>query len=101
MESMGPADAFVTLQEVATSDGFGPRPRDFETTGGDASDSVDCLLSAAQLSMEGFRFSEEGRDFRAFVAFGSEVPEETKRSAWHVLDSFLVCDPASGPGDCL
>lgn len=101
MESMGPADALVTLQEVSTNDGFGPRPRDFGTTKGDTSDSVDCLSSGEQLSLEMFTFSEGGRDFRAYVAFGSEVPEETKRSAWQVLESFLVCDPASRPGDCL
>jgi hypothetical protein len=101
LESMGPVDALVTLQEVSTDNGFGPRPRDFGTTNGDTSDSVDCLSSTDQLSLEGFTFSEGGRDFRAYVAFGSEVPEETKRSAWQVLESFLVCDPASKPGDCL
>jgi hypothetical protein len=48
-----------------------------------------------------FTFSEEGRDFRAYVAFGSDVPGDAKQSAGQVLKSFLVCDPASRPGDCL
>ncbi|MGH2660631.1 MAG: hypothetical protein ACRDHS_13475, partial [Actinomycetota bacterium] len=98
MESMGPADALVTLQEVTTNDGFGPRPRDFGTTSGDTSDSIDCLSSANQFSLEGFTFSEGGRDFRAYVAFGSGVPEETKRSAWQVLRAFLSAILRQGRG---
>ena len=101
LESMGPGDALVTLQEVSTTEGFGPRPQAFGPTKGDAIDSVDCLARPEQLSLEVFTFSEAGRDFRAYVAFGSEVPEERKRSALRVLDSFLVCDPTSGSGDCL
>lgn len=101
LESMGPGDALVTVQEVSTTEGFGPRPQTFSPTKGNAFDSVDCLARPEQLSLEVFTFSEAGRDFRAYVAFGSEVPEERKLSALRVLDSFLVCDPTSGSGDCL
>jgi hypothetical protein len=101
IKSMGPGDALVTLQEVSTTGGFGPRPQAFGPTKGDAIDSVDCLARPEQLSLQVFTFSEAGRDFRAYVAFGNEVPEERKLSALRVLDSFLVCDPTSGSGDCL
>lgn len=101
MESMEPADALVTLQEVSTGEGFVPRPSDFGTTEGDTPDAVDCLRNADQLSLEMFTFSEEGRHFRAYVAFGLEAPEDARDSAWQVLEGFLVCDPASLSGDCL
>lgn len=101
VESMEPADALVTLQEVSTQNDFGPRPTDFGSTEGNTHDPFDCLANVDRLSMQVFTFSDEGRDFRSYVVFGSEAPEDTKRSAWQVLERFLVCDPTSPPGDCL
>ena len=48
-----------------------------------------------------FTFADEGRSFRAYVAFGERASEETQEEAWGILDSLVVCDPASKPGDCL
>jgi hypothetical protein len=90
---LGTGDAFITIQESSSAEGFPSRPSSF---GPDfARLTVDGLPACdgyQALPLRGwwFAFSEEGRGFYAFVALGPGVShdEQVLRIAWHILNSF-------------
>jgi hypothetical protein len=63
--------------------------------------SLRCVDTAGEPFLRRFEFEDGGRSFLAYVAIGPEASQKTNEQLWNILDSFLICDPASPPGDCL
>jgi len=101
IEAFGPADALVTLQEVGETADFPDRPKTFGAEDGDVPESSACLANADDILFRVFRFDDGGRSFLAYVAIGNSASAQTREQVWGILDSFIVCDPNSPPGDCL
>ncbi len=101
IESLGPTDAFITLQEASSGANFPARPARFSAEDGEVSEAVDCLDNAEDVFFRMFRFSDEGRNFYAYAAIGNWASPQTRKEVWQVLNAVLFCDPASPPGDCL
>jgi hypothetical protein len=101
IESLGPTDAFVTLQESSSGTGFPGHPNSFSAEGGEVSEAGECLDNADDIFFRIFRFTDEGRSFIAYVAIGDLASEQTRNEVWQVLNALIFCDPASPPGDCL
>jgi len=100
LEDLGPADAFVTLQErgldpSSTWPDFPPRPAHFGPELGGRSEASACVPSA-RFTDHWFAFSDTGRHFHALVAFGPHAPPAVRDQAWGILDSLLV-DPGVRP----
>jgi hypothetical protein len=100
LEDLGPADAFITLQERGTDAGsswadFPPRPGHFGPHLGGASEASACVPSARFVD-HWFGFTDGGRHFHVEVAFGPEASAATRNQAWAVLDSLHV-DPSVLP----
>jgi hypothetical protein len=101
IESLGPTDAFVTLQESSSAKGFPGRPNSFSAEGGEETEAAGCLDNAEDIFFRMFRFTDEGRSFIAYVAIGDSASAQTRNEVWQVLNALIFCDPASPPGDCL
>lgn len=101
LEGLGAADSLVTIQEVVDDATFGPRPRIFTPQRGVVPEEAACLENADRIDLRAFTFSDEGRSFRAYLGYGERASQETREEALAILTSFLVCDPASPPGNCL
>ena len=101
IESLGPTDAFITLQESSAETDFPPRPKTFSAEDGDVPRSADCLDNAEDIFFRRLRFRDEGRSFIVYVAFGDSASARTRKEVWQILDALIFCDPASPPGDCL
>jgi hypothetical protein len=101
IESLGPANAFVTLQESPPGSAFPGRPENFHAADGEIPEATRCLDNLDDLLIRVFRFQDGGRSFIAYVALGDAASARTRRDVWQILDSMIVCDPNSPPGDCL
>ena len=101
LEDLQPGDAFVSLQESTSGNGFRPRPTSFSFVPGDEPEWMGCLENRAQLFVRVFRFSHQGRFFNAIVAWETSASKETMAETWGILDNLLLCDLYSQPGDCL
>lgn len=100
LETLGPADALVTLQERgldsrSTWSDFPPRPAHFGPKLGGPSDASACVPSA-HFTDHWFRFTDGDRHFHVLVAFGPDTPTEVRREAWHILDGVKI-DPGTRP----
>jgi hypothetical protein len=100
LEDLGPADAFVTLEErgLGVPDGeadFPPRPAQFGPALGGPSEARTCA-PGARFSDRWFGFSDGGRHFHVLVAFGPQASAEVQRQAWAILDGLQV-DPGVRP----
>jgi hypothetical protein len=100
LEQLGPADAFVTLQERgqdprSTWPDFPPRPAEFGPQLGGGSEVEQCVPSVS-FADHWFGFTDAGRHFNALVVFGADASDQVKAQAWSVLDSLRV-DPRVAP----
>lgn len=100
LEDLGPADAFVTLQERGLDPrsawlDFPPRPVRFGPGLGGPTDVRGCLSNAG-LTDHWFGFADGGRHLNALVVFGSQATPEVRAQAWEILDSLRV-DPRVRP----
>jgi hypothetical protein len=96
LDDLGPADAFVTLQERgldagATWSDFPARPAHFGPELGGPSAASRCV-PGARFEDHWFGFSDGGRHFHVMVAFGPQASADVQRQAWAILDSLRV-DP--------
>jgi hypothetical protein len=101
IENLGPADAFITLQESAPSTVYPDRPENFRAGDGEIPEAAGCFANVEDPLLLMFRFQDGGRSFVAYVAIGDAASAGTRREVWQILDSLIVCDPSSPPGDCL
>jgi hypothetical protein len=102
LKTMGPADAFVSVQERGGTPrrdlvGFPPRPASFatlaETRGGD----ISACLGSPGKTVEYWRpFSDANRRFYALVVLGTRAPKRIREEAFAVLDR-LRFDPTVQP----
>jgi hypothetical protein len=99
IEAMGPDDALVSVQEEGgdVSHGFPHRPDRFEWDDGTGV-FQGCLDTAAVLRQ--FRLLDRGRGLYAYVAIGSDAPDERRDEALEIVSDLVVCDPGSPPGEC-
>ena len=100
LEDLGPAGAFVTLQERGLDPGstwpdFPERPARFGPQLGGPSEAAACV-PGARFSDHWFGFSAGARHFHADVAFGPRAGAATRAQAWGILDSLRV-DPGVRP----
>jgi hypothetical protein len=100
LSDLGPADAFVTLQErglgVADDElDFPTRPAHFGPELGGPSEASACV-PGARFADHWFGFSDGRRHFHVMVAFGPQASAEVQRQAWAILDSLRV-DPGVVP----
>jgi hypothetical protein len=101
IEDMGAADALVVLEErvgdlegsAATLRDYPERPKQFGPGGGYPSEAVDCLDRRKEFFDRFIPFSESGRRFYAYVAFGADAPPAVRTQAWTILDR-LEIEPA-------
>jgi hypothetical protein len=88
LESMGPRDAFVTVQERLGQSQFPARPAHFalppETPGTDA---AFCSRNGNRLEIHWFEFSDARRGFHVLVALGRGAAPERREEALALLDS--------------
>jgi hypothetical protein len=94
---MGPHDAFVTILERKRLDPAGaqgpPRPASFGPADGSSNSDVnECLGTAKAFFDRWIAFSDQGREFYAFVAMGTDVSDQRRAETWAMLDS-LAFDP--------
>jgi hypothetical protein len=101
IEALGPANALMTLQEAGETANFPDRPKTFSAQDGQVPESSACLANADDILFRIFRFDDEGRAFLAYVAIGNSASAETRQQVWEIMNSFIICDPNSPPGDCL
>jgi hypothetical protein len=97
LEDLGPADAFVTLEERGTGAiaGVPARPARFGPDLGGPSEASTCA-PGAHFTDHWFMFDDGGRRFHVLVAFGPSASADTQAQAWHILDGLRV-DPAMRP----
>ena len=102
IEDMGPTDALVVVEErLAEVEGglpsdYPPRPSHFGASdGGYPSEAVDCLDRRKEFFDRLIPFSDAGRSFYAYVAFGPETPSAVRTEAWAILDRLEIA-PRSG-----
>jgi hypothetical protein len=93
LEALGPEDAFVTLVEFETGRGLPPRPADLLAADGEEPESRGCLANAERLDYRLIPFTEAGRDFYLYVAFGPRVTDERRREAAELLASLRLDRP--------
>jgi hypothetical protein len=101
IESIGPTDAFITLQEASSSADFPPRPARFTAENGEVAESSGCLDNVEDISFLKCRFEDEARSFVAYTAIANSASAQTRSELWQILNALIFCDPASPPGDCL
>lgn len=101
IESLGPTGAFITLQEASPGANFPARPKTFSAEDGEVPEAADCLDNAEDVFFRMYRFRDEGRFFYVYVAIGNSASAQTREELWQILNTLIICDPASRPGDCL
>lgn len=101
IEDLGPTDALIWLTERQhVSDGGPARPSDFETwmsaaAQAEGDESAGCL-SAPKDFVHGYgEFSDAGRQFGLYVAYGTAVSPKTLSELWTILDG-MTFSTASG-----
>ena len=101
IEDMGPTDGLVVIEErvgdlessAATLRDYPERPERFGPSSGYRSEAVDCLDRRKAFFDRFIPFSESGRRFYAYVAFGADTPPAIRTQAWTILDRLDV-EPA-------
>ena len=96
LEALGPEDALVTVLEFEGPSGheFPRRPEELLEAESMEPDSLDCLARPRDLDNRLFAFTDAGRDFYVYVAFGERVTDERRREAGELLDSLRFAAPA-------
>lgn len=99
LEDVGPADAFVTVQERgkdASPRGFPPRPEHFGPRLGGGGSEAGACVPKARFTDHWFTFGDAGRYFHVLVAFGPQATAKTRRQARAILDDLKI-DPSVKP----
>ncbi len=94
IEDMGPTDALVVIEErrgdpedgTVTRADYPKRPGQFGPSHGYRSEAVDCLDRRKAFFDRFIPFSDSGRRFYAYVAFGPDAPTAIRTQAWTILD---------------
>jgi hypothetical protein len=86
LDDLGPADAFVTIQERRdpSTEESGPRPSRFQLPAGTTSEAAMCLGGRALT--EWVAFEDEGRAFYALYAVGPDADAKTRTVLLRILD---------------
>ena len=87
LEALGGEDAFVTLVELETGRGLPLRPADLGAADGEEPESRGCLANGERLDYRVIPFTDAGRDFYLYVAFGPRATAERRREADDLLAS--------------
>jgi hypothetical protein len=98
IEDMRTTDALVVIEErigdlesaAATLRDYPERPEHFGPSNGYPSEAVDCLDRRKAFFDRFIPFSESGRRFYAYVAFGADTPPAIRTQAWTILDRLGV-----------
>lgn len=89
LAALGPEDALVTVVEFADAaqTRLPPRPAELRLEGGLESEALDCLAEPRDLDHTLLAFTDEGRAFYVYVAFGERAGPETRRGGRELLNS--------------
>jgi hypothetical protein len=96
IEDLGPTDALVWLAERQQSSGNAPvRPADFEAwmSTAQADESPACLSAPKDMVHHSGSFSESGREFELYVAYGAAVSPKTLSELWAILNGMSFTTP--------
>jgi hypothetical protein len=100
IEDLGPTDALIWLSERQRDSGSAPnRPADFEAWMNErpVDDSPDCLGSVKDFIHHAGEFSNAGRTFDLYVAYGTGASQATLSELWAILNSMtFMVSPGSG-----
>jgi hypothetical protein len=100
LAAMGPADAFVSVQERgrgAAAGGFPPRPPAFAAAATmEPAVGSHCALGVGGATASWFSFADASRSFHALVVTGPDAPAGVRADAFGILDR-LRFDPARQP----
>jgi hypothetical protein len=89
IEDLGPTDALIWLGERQRESASAPtRPADFEAWMSAASvdDSPDCIMLVKDFVHHAGEFSDAGRTFDLYVAYGAAVSPKTLSELWAILN---------------
>ncbi len=95
---MGAGDALIVVQErvgdlegsEATLRDYPERPEHFGPSNGYRSEAAECLDRRKAFFDRFIPFSESGRRFYAYVAFGADTPSAIRTQTWTILDRLDV-----------
>lgn len=98
IEDMGAGDALIVVQErvgdlegsEATLRDYPERPEHFGPSNGYRSEAAECLDRRKAFFDRFIPFSESGRRFYAYVAFGADTPSAIRTQIWTILDRLDV-----------
>ena len=93
IEDLGPSDALIWLAERHQGSAGTPiRPTKFESwmNAAPLDDSADCLSAHKDLVHRYREFSDAGRDFAVYVAYGASASAKTLSELWGMLDGMTV-----------
>jgi hypothetical protein len=97
IEDLGPTDALIWLAERQQMSGNAPaRPSDFRTWSAQVDDSPGCLSAPKNFVHHYGGFTDAGREFDLYVAYGESVSSKTVSELWAILNSMSFTIP-SGP----
>jgi hypothetical protein len=102
VSNLGANDAFITLQEQKPghpSSFFEPRPTSFGPTDGQSNDefSAGCVNGQTAFEHHWIPFTDQGRNFYAYVALGADVSDSTRAEPWAILDSLQFQSVGAAP----
>lgn len=97
IEDLGPTDALIWLAErQQVSRDTPPRPADLQAwmSAAPVDDSPGCLSGPKDFVHHTAEFTDGGRGFALYVAYGASASPETVAEMWRIVDSFQV-EPGS------
>jgi hypothetical protein len=102
VSNLGANDAFITLQEQRPghpSSFFEPRPTSFGPTDGQSNDefSAGCVNGQTAFEHHWIPFTDQGRNFYAYVAIGADVSDSTRAETWEILHSLKFQSVGAAP----
>jgi hypothetical protein len=98
IEDLGSTDALIWLAEREQLSGNAPvRPADFETwmSTGQADDSPACLSAPKDFVHHSGTFSDAGREFELYIAYGASASPKTLSELWAILNGMTFTIPSS------
>lgn len=93
IEDLGPTDALIWLTERQEVSPDAPsRPSEFETwlSAAPVDESSDCLSVPKDFVHHYGEFTDAGRGFAVYVAYGASVAQQTLSELWGVLDGMHI-----------
>ncbi len=93
IEDLGPSDALIWFAErKQVSADVSTRPNDFQTwtAASTADDSEGCLSDPKDFVHHYGEFSDAGRVFDLYVAYGASISPATSSELWGILDGMII-----------